>query len=161
MGFTCNLTKKTPCMFANRLHLVALTPLQATKTGSKQPRSHFPPKRRLVPYAYRSFDLLWPISHCFRVTGPGVKKIPFLTDFRKKKYRASVRSILKPPTVTPQSFQGYPISRPGVNGLASSNLQNQHIQKVVHGFGCFWGFLWTKYSRPNGQLLPVACHTFS
>ena len=73
--------QKTPCIYANRQHLVAFTPLQATKTGSKQPCSQFPPKRRLVPYAYRSFDLLWTIFHCFRVTGPGVKKFQFWLIF--------------------------------------------------------------------------------
>ena len=34
----------------------------------------------------------------------------------------------------PQSFQGYPKSRPGVIGLASSTLQRQHNRKVVHDF---------------------------
>ena len=43
------------CFFlASGPHLVAVTPLRVTITGSK-------PIRRLVPYAYRSFDLLLPI----------------------------------------------------------------------------------------------------
>ena len=51
----------TPHIFANGPHLVAHTQLRPTKTPSKLPRSHFSPKRRLVPYAYPSFDILWPI----------------------------------------------------------------------------------------------------
>ena len=54
-------------------------------------------------------------------------------------------------------FQGGPKSQPGVIGLASSTLQSQPFRKVVHGFGVF-GF---RFSRPKGQLLPIACHAYS
>ena len=125
-------------MFANRLHLVALTPLQATKTGSKQPRSHFPPKRRLVPYAYRSFDLLWPISHCFRVTGPGVKKIPFLTDFRKKKVPGSCTLNFEATDRYTPKFSGVPYK-----STWSQRFGLQQPPKSAYPKGCqwFWVFL--------------------
>ena len=65
-------------------------------------------------------------------------------------------------TVIPQSFQGKPKSRPGVIAMVSSSLESQFIRKVVHHFRFFrFFFLQIKFFRPNGQLLPIACHTFS
>ena len=60
------------------------------------------------------------------------------------------------------SFQGYPKSWPVVNGLASSSSQTQksafcHPRKTV--LGVIFGQ--KEFSRPNGRLSPIACHTYS
>ena len=138
----------TPHIFANGPHLAALTWLWTTKTRSKLPHSHFLPKLRLVPYAFTSFDPLWPISLRFRVKGRRVKYFSFWLislSVRKKRsglvyaqfwcHRPSTYLVW---TIIPQSFQGYRKSWPGVIGLASSTLQSRPFQKVVHDFRCFF-----------------------
>ena len=123
----------TPHIFANGPHLVALTLLRATKTPSKLPRSHFSPKRRLVPYAYPSFDILWPIPISLFVSLSVCKRSFGLVYAQFWCHRPFTYLVW---TVIPQSFQGYPKSWSGVISSASSTLQSQHIRKV-HYFCCF------------------------
>ena len=121
--------------------------LRATKTGSKD-----------ILISKSIFGIL--SAHRFRGYLPrkfsGTERFTKSSVFHRspcpypqKKYWARVPTILMPPTFpiaglnrcTPK-FQGGPKSRPGVIGLASSTLQNQPIQKVVHDFRCV--IFWTK-----------------
>ena len=66
-------------------------------------------------------------------------------------------------TVIPTSFQGKAWSWPGVNRLASRSFQSQVAQIRAHKNRLFWGVLFAKnrFSWPSGQLLSLACHTYS
>ena len=48
--------------FAGNSRSTSISQLRAGKTRSKRARSHFSSKRRLFPYIYRPFHLLWPIT---------------------------------------------------------------------------------------------------
>ena len=102
---------KTPLIFSNGPHLVALTRFQATFRRSKLPCSHFSPKRHihhLTFYGPSQYLSSFPSNR------PKSKKFP--CPSAKIKYRARIRSILMPPTLhtaslncyTPQAFRGTP-----------------------------------------------------
>ena len=89
---------KTPLIFSNGPHLVALTRFQATFRRSKLPCSHFSPKRHIHHLTFYG-----PSQYLFSFPSNGLrsKKFQFLTDFLvrpQKKFQALVRPILMSPT---------------------------------------------------------------
>ena len=80
----------------------------------------------------------------------------------KKMWRARVRSILVPPTFHIAILKRYTPKFSGVNSFASRSFQSQVTQIRAHQKSWFWGvfFAQNKFSWPNGQLLPIAYHTY-
>ena len=114
----------TPHSFANGSHFVALDRLQATKTGSKQPRSHFSAKRRLFPNEYRPFTFYVPSQYLFSFLSyrPKSKKISFsLTSVsaRPKIWWPLVSSISMPPIFLIANLNCY---TPKFSGVAYVDL---------------------------------------
>ena len=84
-----------------------------------------------TPFIFLLTDCIWSHSPDFGRPKQSQKLFvpPFHIDFLNSE-------CVRISWVLAQSFQGYPKSQPGVMGLASSTLQSQPIQKVVH-FGVF------------------------
>ena len=71
------------------IYTYGISQLRAAKTLSKRARSHFSPKRRLFPFVFRAFHLLWPITISLfvfellsRVRRRKSKNIQFFTNFQ-------------------------------------------------------------------------------
>ena len=93
----------------------------------------------------------------------------FLLPPPKKKYRARVPTILMPQTFPIASLNRY---TPNFSGVGQKLTWCQQFGLQIFPkwgdadicplemavFRCFFGR--NKFSRPNGRLLPIACHTY-
>ena len=119
--------------------MVALTQLRATKTRSKMPRSHFSPKRRLVPYANTSFDLLWPSQYLALFPINGLQQ-------PKARAAAAVGATTSPPLLQQHHHPTHVLcpycpflSTSPQNWLTSFSLTKSHLQPWPSSAGDLWG----------------------
>ena len=161
-------------IFAGNSRSTGISQLRAGKTRSKRPRSHWLSTVHLLPYMWASFYPLDPSRYLssFSSWRPKSKKFPFFHEFPfrfgKKIRWAAADSILTPLTFPIASLNRY---NPKFSGIPQKltwcqqfGLQifpkwgDAHILPQKNAvFRCFFGR--NKFSRPNGRLSPIACHT--